>query len=371
MNSHLNKIGYLLFLNLSIISGILIALNLFGVIDTKFIASNNIFSAFLIIFLTGMIFCKYNLDEHYHRYNSFARSIVDSSQYFFLSLLILIVANKFLKLDILSDRILILTATAIGFGFLTFYKNRDRVEKEIEDEKQKEEAEEKQRYHDFEYKFQNINRIPILRNIVRWMYKEGWVYVFLLILIITIFTLIKLPYLGYSFTGEHSMKYNSYVEPAIFMVNNHLFFPTTKLFESNPFIGFYGEYDSIGGNLPLTEWGLFFTYKIMQKTSIEISSRLFMILLGSMLLISLYAFYKQIFLKKEAVIFASLVSILPITQLISYLTVADTSMFLFLFISFLFLFKSIKKDSEKLFYTSVLFASISFICKDTSLFFSA
>ncbi len=203
MNSHLNKIGYLLFLNLSIISAILIALNLFGVIDTKFIASNNTFSAFLIIFLTGMIFCKYNLDEHYHRYNSFARSIVDSSQYFFLSLLILIVANKFLKLDILSNRILILTATAIGFGFLAFYKNRDRVEKEIEEEKQKEEDEEKQRYHDFEYKFQNINRIPILRNMVRWMYKEGWVYSVGLILIVIVGAFFYLYGIGsYGFQGD-------------------------------------------------------------------------------------------------------------------------------------------------------------------------
>ncbi len=204
MNSHLNKIGYLLFLNLSIISGILIALNLFGIIDTKFIASNNTFSAFLIIFLTGMIFCKYNLDEHYHRYNSFARSIVDSSQYFFISLLILIAANQFLKLDILSNRILMLTATAIGFGFLTFYKNRDGVEKEIEEEKQKEEDEEKQRYHDFEYKFQNINRIPILRNIVRWMYKEGWFYSVGLILIFLIGIILYSHNLGeqYMWTDE-------------------------------------------------------------------------------------------------------------------------------------------------------------------------
>ncbi len=184
MKHNLNRVGYILFLNLSIIFFVLTLLNLLSILDLSFLVSNNTLASFLIVSLTATIFCKYNLDEYYHRYSSFARSIIDSAQYFFISLLILLTINQFLKLDFLINRNLILVVSAIGFGFLTFYKNRDRVEKEIEDEKQKEEDEEKQRYHDFEYKFPTLNRIWGLKHIVRWMYKEGWFYSVGLILII-------------------------------------------------------------------------------------------------------------------------------------------------------------------------------------------
>src|SRR3989344_4912344 len=102
----------------------------------------------------------------------------------FILLLIVIAVNQFAKIEQVTALLPELTALAIGSGFLTFYINRDRVEKELEDEKAKEEREEAKRKQEFSKKFPTIAKIPVFRSIVKWMYKEGWVYSLGLILIL-------------------------------------------------------------------------------------------------------------------------------------------------------------------------------------------
>jgi len=63
---------------------------------------------------------------------------------------------------------------AIILGFITFYVNRKKIGAEIDKEQDEEVLAEQKRSGEFSEKFPGINRIPILRGLVRWLYKEGW-----------------------------------------------------------------------------------------------------------------------------------------------------------------------------------------------------
>ena len=71
----------------------------------------------------------------------------------------------------------------IILGIITLYLYRDRLD-DIEEERNQEQKEEEKRKEEFVVKFSKINKIPLLRNFVKWMYKEGWWYSVGLILIV-------------------------------------------------------------------------------------------------------------------------------------------------------------------------------------------
>lgn len=89
---------------------------------------------------------------------------------------------------------------SIGLGFFLLKKVRVAfvqllrsfhiVGDDIESAQQREEAEETKRGKEFPHKFPALQRIPILRVGVRWMYKEGWVYSVSLFAIIVLFFVI-------------------------------------------------------------------------------------------------------------------------------------------------------------------------------------
>jgi len=112
--------------------------------------------------------------------------------HFFILSLIVIAVNQFLKRQIVIDFLPELIALSIALGFLTFYANKEKVEKELDDEKEKEELEEEKRKKEFPNKFPLINKIPLLRSFVKWMYKEGWWYSLGLIVIVVVGLLLRL-----------------------------------------------------------------------------------------------------------------------------------------------------------------------------------
>jgi len=69
-------------------------------------------------------------------------------------------------------------------GIITLYLYRDRLGDIEEDQKKEQIEEEEKRKEKFAGKFPRINKIPIFRNTVRWMYKEGWIYSIILVIII-------------------------------------------------------------------------------------------------------------------------------------------------------------------------------------------
>jgi hypothetical protein len=189
---HFNKGFYLFFLNLGIISSILYILNNTTSLNIDIIISSIWLFAISIFSFMIAVVMRYNIGK-----NEYVQTIFEVSPYFFLSILVIIAINQFLKLDFILDRNFHLVILGIAFGFITFYSNRDKVEKELEDEKKKEDEDENRRYGEFPSKFPRINRIWGLRSIVRWMYKEGWWYSFGLLGIVLIGFVLRVTKAGY------------------------------------------------------------------------------------------------------------------------------------------------------------------------------
>jgi hypothetical protein len=143
-----------------------------------------------------------------------------------------------------------LTALSISLGFLTFYSYRNKVEKEIEQEKVNEEKAEKKRAKEFDEKFSKINKIPIFRNIIKWMYKEGWSFSIPLIVITLIFICIKI--------GMPIIYNGSYIDEYFHIFSGIEFFKTGHFAEI-----YYGEYYTRGAYVSFLV-GLFF--KVFGKT---------------------------------------------------------------------------------------------------------
>lgn len=97
------------------------------------------------------------------------------AKYLFLLGLVVLAINQFLQREIITQHMNYIIGVVIALGFLTFFASRERVEKEIEDEKITEEKAELRRKEEFATRFPFINKIPVLRSLVKWMYKEGHV----------------------------------------------------------------------------------------------------------------------------------------------------------------------------------------------------
>lgn len=123
------------------------------------------------------------------------------SHLFLLLLLIIALGNftyleKFIDLSWVKKYQTTLTIMTIATGGLTFWYNRKRIKKETEEEKNQEEKAEEKRKKAFANKFPRINKIPILKNLMKWMYKEGWRYSLRLLMILMLFSVISTYKLG-------------------------------------------------------------------------------------------------------------------------------------------------------------------------------
>jgi len=114
----------------------------------------------------------------------------DIISYLFLFLLLLITLGQFSYLENFIDLAwinkyqVIITVLTILSGGLTFWHNRDRVEKEIDKEQIDEQIVEDKRKTEFASKFPRINKIPVVRNFIKWAYTECKIYILLLTLFI-------------------------------------------------------------------------------------------------------------------------------------------------------------------------------------------
>ena len=166
----------------------------------------------------------------------------------------------------------------------------------------------------------------------RAVYCHGFSYVLALLLAITVFTAIKVPYLKVPFTGEHSMKYSTYVEPAFYMSQKNTMLWYQKKYVSDPVHnpeGIFHEFD----HLPLMEWGLFLTYKMFPGTAMEFKTRIFTHSIGVLVLLYAYLFFCRYFPKSYNVLFIWLLALNPVFSFSSYVTVLDIIAFLFMFMS--------------------------------------
>jgi len=174
---------------------------------------------FFAIVVINTIFLAFKIKQIPEAVRNKSSMIYYFSHLFLLSLVI-IALNQFLKRQIIIDFIPEITALAIGLGFLTFYAYRNKVEKEIEGEKKSEEKAEKKRKQEFHKVHPRMNSIPLLKYLLKWMYKEGWWYSVGFILIVILFLFLRLYSLGYI---DGSDNYNDVAIKALYE-NGHSFY---------------------------------------------------------------------------------------------------------------------------------------------------
>jgi 4-amino-4-deoxy-L-arabinose transferase-like glycosyltransferase len=265
-----------------------------------------------------------------------------------MSLLVLSIPNlPFLakyNLSLIEKISPILILISVFSGFIVFYTNKDKVKKEIDQEQINESSAEQKRFEEFPEKFPVINKIPIFKNIIRYVHKEGWWRIIALLTIFIAFTAVKAPYFGVSFTGEHTMKYNAYVEPAKYMLEKNNPFWNQQKYQANPVNNPEGIF-KIFGNPPLIEWGLVTTYYLFPYNSAEFNTRLFTHFLGILILFLSYLFFSKWLSKENSLIITFLISINPIISFISFVTTEDSLLLIFTFLSLIYLLKYFKNNN--------------------------
>ena len=189
-----------------------------------------------------------------------------------------------------------------------------------------------------------------------------WAYV-ILVGILVLFTWIKAPYFDYNFTGEHSMKYNTYVEPAKYMAERNDFTWYQQKYLGNPVDNPQGIRSSLP-QLPLLEWMLASTFKLMPHNSIEFNTRLVTHAIGIMTLIFSYLFIKKWSNNRYALITTILMTTNSIVSFATFVTVLDGLNFMLLLISLFSLTKYLEDDMKYLsLFTSGIFVGLGLSIK--------
>ncbi len=239
---------------------------------------------FLISLILGAIFVALEIKvlSNDKRSNNLLTS---SILYLFITTLIVITLAQFLDIDYLLNLKLELIFLSTILGLLVFYANKKKVYEQNEHLKRFEQEKENLRLQEFPNKYPTINRIPILRNLIRWMNKEGYGYSATLLAIASLAFLLRI--LNFSKLGLVVDEQFTY-EAARNLVNNF----SLNFFDS----GYYFR----GWPYTILVAISFFLFGIS-----EFSLRLPGIVLSTITIFPLYYLVKKLIGKKEA-IFASL-----------------------------------------------------------------
>jgi 4-amino-4-deoxy-L-arabinose transferase-like glycosyltransferase len=96
--------------------------------------------------------------------------------YLFVLTLTALTLTQFFEIEYLINLKLELICLSTGLGSLVFYANRKSIHLQNEHLKRIEQEKENFRLENFSTKYRLISKIPVLRNIIRWAYKEGYGY---------------------------------------------------------------------------------------------------------------------------------------------------------------------------------------------------
>ena len=220
-------------------------------------------------------------------------------------------------------------STSVQFNKIQFLS---AVSTGLEEEFQGEKIAENTRRDRFPERFPGIASLPVVNRAFGAIYCHGFPYILALLISITVFTAIKVPYLQVPFTGEHSMKYNTYVEPAFYMVQKDTMLWNQKRYVADPVSnpeGIFTKFD----HLPLMEWGLYTVFKLFPDAGMELKTRIVTNFIGILILLYAYLFFCGYFPKSFNVLFIGLLSINPVFSFATYVTVLDSIVMFFMFLS--------------------------------------
>lgn len=258
-------------------------------------------------------------------------------------------------------------------GFITYYFFKERVRESVAQEKNAEIKAETLRKNLYDQKFKHLLNLAIedsslrgslkragvwlLKKVLligRWFYKEGWQFILLLLFIMLFFTAVKYPFFDRSFTGTHTMKYNTHVEPARYMAERNDIFWYQQKYRADPVRNPQGIRSNFN-SLPIIEWGLFATFKLFPQNSLEFNARFFTHLQGLLILLLAYLFFSRWFSKKQSILITFLIAINPIISFITFVTVEDGLLLIFTFLALLSLTNYIKEGNIRGLYWSGIF----------------
>jgi 4-amino-4-deoxy-L-arabinose transferase-like glycosyltransferase len=170
------------------------------------------------------------------------------------------------------------------------------------------------------------------------------------------FIVVKAPYWANNFSGTHSMKYSTYVEPAIHMAENNDF----TLYEKGYMYNFnnHGVFQEFG-TTPILEWVLASGFSLFPSIPIEVITRSVMTFWGIGFLISFF-FLVKTFTSNKLLLYLStaLVASTPLVNFVYYITVYDGIMTIFGFFSLAFVYKSFKENNLDLFWIAAIIAGL-------------
>lgn len=105
-------------------------------------------------------------------------------KYSFLFLLFLLLMTDFFEVSFLINYSNLFYVLTIINGGVLFWHNWEKNKKQIEAEQNRKNLEELKKQKEFLGKFSQTSKIPIFRNILKWMYCEGWWCVLILFVIL-------------------------------------------------------------------------------------------------------------------------------------------------------------------------------------------
>ena len=173
-------------------------------------------------------------------------------------------------------------------------------------------------------------RRPLVGRLLTPLGNHRPLYLLGLLAVLVAFSALKAPYMDLPFTGWHSLKYNTYVEPAMYMaeLNDPLHYE--QRYQARP-LNPRGISSDLG-NLPVLEWGLYATYETL-PFGLEVETRLFTHVVGVLTLIFAFLFLRYWLPKALSLLTVLLLALNPIFAFSTFVTVYDNVTILCTFIS--------------------------------------
>lgn len=194
MNRFLTSTSTLLLIfirNFLLLAVVLLALDNFTSIDVSFYVGEGFLPMLtcLLVVVYGVLWLhKKNWKNKIKEHKNF-QFFQNASQIILLSGLGLIIIGyllgdyeffKYIKWLYAFNQYPLLLLT-LASGVFVFWVNGEELSRKEEEFQLAESDAEIKRASEFSKKFPRLNRVPLLRNIIKWMYKEGWWYVIILV----------------------------------------------------------------------------------------------------------------------------------------------------------------------------------------------
>ena len=293
--------------------------------------------------------------------NTFKKIITGfCSSLFLITLLFITILNfdLFKTFNLPEQTSLFLTIISTFGGIVTLYSYSQKIHHtEVQTEQIEELKIEQSKYIEFDRKFSRINKIPILKTIVRWFYKEGWFYSISLILVTSLFLIFGLNHLG-KFMSVDEPKWVETRVPQLFEALRQQDWANTYI---NDKPGILPAFLSGAVNI-------FLDHNFYKNDPLQYEHYLFwwrfpILIFNFLMLFFIYHFTKTLLNKNSALLTTGLIALNPVIIGISQIVNPDATLWSVGFLSFITFFLYIKTNNKKYLYYSGLFLGLSLISK--------